>query len=195
MADLSLKDLLHQLAERRGLELRGYKVTTLERRIRRRMFQLKTGNFREYLDFFTNNPNEINDLLNTARRAEYPAKLLRRVPPELRAKYFTGDKVMRVNRDVRRLVIFGKSNLAFDAPISHVKLLICRNALIYFDTAMQERIMMRLHYSLAPGGILFLGKSESQLRSASLFRPIDPKWRFFERFRLPPDYQKIPIPA
>src|SRR5260370_18867551 len=65
MADLSLKDLLHQLAERRGLELRGYKVTTLERRLRRRMFQLKIGNFREYLDFFTNNPNEINDLLNT----------------------------------------------------------------------------------------------------------------------------------
>ena len=191
MADLSLKDLLHQLAERRGLELRGYKVTTLERRIRRRMFQLKIGNFREYLEFFTNSPNEINDLLNTilinvteffrdpqawevlrktilpylcrglrsgdplrvwsagcasgeeaysaaiiiaehfgskladydvkiyatdidddalntARRAEYAAKLLRRVPPELRAKYFTGDKVMRVNRDVRRLVIFGK---------------------------------------------------------------------------------------
>src|SRR5713226_2210037 len=278
MADLSLKDLLHQLAERRGLELRGYKVTTLERRIRRRMFQLKIGNFREYLDFFTNNPNEINDLLNTilinvtaffrdpqawevlrktilpylcrglrsgdplrvwsagcasgeeaysaailiaehfgskladydvkiyatdidddalntARRAEYPAKLLRRVPPELRAKYFTGDKVMRVNRDVRRLVIFGKSNLAFDAPISHVKLLICRNALIYFDAATQERIMMRLHYALAPGGILFLGKSESQLRSASLFRPIDPKWRFFERVGVPRDDKEIAMPV
>ena len=278
MADLSLKDLLHQLAERRGLELRGYKVTTLERRIRRRMFQLKIGNFREYLEFFTNSPNEINDLLNTilinvteffrdpqawevlrktilpylcrglrsgdplrvwsagcasgeeaysaaiiiaehfgskladydvkiyatdidddalntARRAEYAAKLLRRVPPELRAKYFTGDKVMRVNRDVRRLVIFGKSNLAFDAPISHVKLLICRNALIYFDTATQERIMARLHYALDPGGILFLGKSESQLRSASLFRPIDPKWRFFERVGVPRDDKEIAMPV
>src|SRR6266852_551862 len=278
MADLSLKDLLHQLAERRGLELRGYKVTTLERRIRRRMFQLKIGNFQEYLDFFTHSPNEINDLLNTilinvteffrdpqawevlrkpilpylcrglrsgdplrvwsagcasgeeaysaailiaehfgskladydvkiyatdidddalntARRAEYAAKLLRRVPPELRAKYFTGDKVMRVNRDVRRLVIFGKSNLAFDAPISHVKLLICRNALIYFDAATQERIMMRLHYALAPGGILFLGKSESQLRSASLFRPIDPKWRFFERVGVPRDDKEIAMPV
>ena len=104
-----------------------------------------------------------DDALNTARRAEYAAKLLRRVPPELRAKYFTGDKVMRVNRDVRRLVIFGKSNLAFDAPISHVKLLICRNALIYFDTATQERIMARLHYVLDPGGILFLGAMGAEI--------------------------------
>ena len=264
MADLSLKELIQQLAEKRGLDLRGYKSTTLERRIRRRMFQLKAGSYHEYLESFARNPGEINDLLNTilinvteffrdpqawevlrkdifpricrglrpgdslrvwsaacasgeepysvaimiaeyfgekiqdydikiyatdidedalntARRAEYPAKLLRRVPAELRQKYFTGDKIARVRRDVRRLVIFGKSNLASDAPISHVKLLICRNALIYFDAATQERIMIRLHYALDPGGILFLGKSESQLRNTSLFHPIDPKWRFFER--------------
>jgi len=244
--------------------LRGYKHTTLDRRIRRRLAQLKIGGFRQYLDFITGHPDEINDLLNTvlinvteffrdpqawqvlrenilpritrslrqgdslriwsagcasgeeaysaaisvseyfgrqiddyeikiyatdidddalntARRAEYPARLLRRVPHELRKKYFTGDEIMRLARGVRRLVIFGKSNLASDAPISHVKLLICRNALIYFDSDAQERIMRRLHYALDPNGVLFLGKSESQLRSASLFRPLDPKWRFFER--------------
>src|SRR5579859_751812 len=264
MADLSLKDFLSQLAEERGLELRGYKHTTLDRRIRRRLAQLKIGGFQQYLDFIAGHPGEINDLLNTilinvteffrdplawqvlrenilpritrdlrhgdslriwsagcasgeeaystaitvaehfgpkiedyeikiyatdidddalntARRAEYPARLLRRVPHALRKKYFTGDKTMRLARGVRRLVIFGKSNLASDAPISHVRLLICRNVLIYFDSAAQERIMRRLHYALDPGGVLFLGKSESQLRSASLFRPLDPKWRFFER--------------
>jgi len=264
MADLSLKDFLSQLAEERGLELRGYKHTTLDRRIRRRLSQLKIGGLQQYLDFIAGHPGEINDLLNTvlinvteffrdpqawqvlrknilpritrtlrqgdslriwsagcasgeeaysaaitvaehfghqiedyeikiyatdidddalntARRAEYPARLLRRVPQELRKKYFTGDKTMRLARGVRRLVIFGKSNLASDAPISHVRLLICRNVLIYFDSAAQERIMRRLHYALDPGGVLFLGKSESQIRSASLFRPLDSKWRFFER--------------
>ena len=264
MADLSLKDFLAQLAEERGLELRGYKHTTLDRRIRRRLAQLKIGGLQQYLDFVARNPDEINDLLNTvlinvteffrdpqaweilrenilpritrdlrhgdslriwsagcasgeeaysvaiaiaehfgpeiedyeikiyatdidddalntARRAEYPASLLRRVPRELRKKYFTGDKILRLARGVRRLVIFGKGNLASDAPISHVRLLICRNVLIYFDSAPQESIMKRLHYALDPGGILFLGKSESQIRSASLFRPLDSKWRFFER--------------
>src|SRR5215471_1991789 len=65
MADLSLKDLIHQLAEQRGLDLRGYKLTTLERRIRRRMFQLKIGTFQEYLEYFSRNAEEVTELLNT----------------------------------------------------------------------------------------------------------------------------------
>ena len=36
----TLKDLVRELAEQRGLDLRGYKPTTLERRLRRRMQQL-----------------------------------------------------------------------------------------------------------------------------------------------------------
>ncbi|HTC93079.1 MAG TPA: CheR family methyltransferase [Terriglobales bacterium] len=264
MVDLSLKDFLAQLAVERGLELRGYKYSTLDRRIRRRMFQLKIGNLGEYIEFVGENPGETNELLNTilinvteffrdppawevlrknivprltrdlrpggsfriwsagcasgeeaysaaiaiaehfgpkiqdydikiyatdidedalntARRAEYPAKSVQRLPQELREKYFTGEKLVRISRDLRRLVVFGRSNFSSDAPISHIKLLICRNALIYFDSAAQENIMRRLHYALDPGGVLFLGRSESQLRNASLFRPIDSKWRFFER--------------
>jgi two-component system CheB/CheR fusion protein len=54
--------------------------------------------------------------------------------------------------------------------------------------------MARLHYALEPSGILFLGKSESQLRNASLFHPIDPKWRFFERVGVSPHDKEFPMP-
>src|SRR5262249_18497613 len=86
---------------------------------------------------------------------------------------------------VRRLVIFGRSNLIHDAPISHVHLLICRNVLIYFDPAAQRHIMNRLQYALEPGGVLFLGKSESQLRNSTYFYPLDLRWRVFQRTTAP----------
>jgi two-component system CheB/CheR fusion protein len=122
-----------------------------------------------------------DDALTTARRGEYSAEALRRVRPEWRNKYFHGKGMLRVNREIRRLVIFGKSNLGQDAPISHVDLLLCRNLLIYFDSELQKQILARLHYALETGGILFLGKSESQLTNSTQFRRLNARWRIFQR--------------
>ena len=63
--DFSLRELLQELAEQRGFDVRGYKKTTLERRFRRRMFQLNLGSYAEYGEFIRNHPNEINQLLTT----------------------------------------------------------------------------------------------------------------------------------
>jgi two-component system CheB/CheR fusion protein len=119
--------------------------------------------------------------LNSARRGEYSLEAARKVRPEWRAKYFHGKDLLRVSREIRRLVIFGKSNLAQDAPISHVNLLVCRNLLIYFDSDLQKQILNRLHYALEPGGILFLGKSESQLTNSQQFQRLNARWRIFRR--------------
>jgi two-component system CheB/CheR fusion protein len=105
--------------------------------------------------------------------------------PQWREKYFHGKERLRINRDVRSLVIFGRSNLAEDAPISRVNLLVCRNVLIYFDSKLQKHILARLHYGLDPGGVLFLGKSESQLANSSQFRRINARWRIFQRITGP----------
>src|SRR5215471_17481856 len=260
----TLKDLVRELAEERGVDFRGYKPTTLERRIRRRMQQLNIESFGEYGEFIRQKPAETTELLNTvlinvtrffrdpqawevlrdevvpvlfkgrgpgstfrvwcagcatgeepysaaillseflgprlkdyeikiyatdhddtalniARRAEYTPEAVRGVTPELKAKYFTSERVVRVVRDVRRMVIFGRSNLLSDAPISHVDLLICRNVLIYFDAAAQAHVMSRLKYALNEGGILFLGKSESQLKGDLDFILVNAKWRIFQR--------------
>ena len=260
----TLKDLVHELAEERGFDLRGYKFSTLERRIRRRMQQLNIGSYGEYLDYIRREQDETVKLLDTvlinvtrffrdvqawdtlaeqvlplmfkgkppgstfrvwcagcatgeepysvaillcellgprvkdyeikiyatdndegalniARRAEYTRESLRGVRPEIKTKYFHGGPILRVARDVRRMVIFGKSNLLTDAPISHVDLLLCRNVLIYFDATAQAHIMGRLRYALNDGGVLFLGKSESQLKRNGEFVPINQRWRIFQR--------------
>ena len=122
-----------------------------------------------------------DDALNVARRGEYPSEALRLIRPEWRDKYFTGNNRLRVSRDIRRLVIFGKSNLVIDAPISHCNLVICRNVLIYFDTKTQKHVLARLHYALEPAGILFLGKAESKLSESRTFRALQPRWRIFQR--------------
>src|SRR5690348_2760347 len=123
------------------------------------------------------------DALNIARRGEYSLDHLSHVRPEWRHKYFQpfGTTMVRVGRDIRRLAIFGRSNLVSDAPISHVNLLVCRNVLIYFDLNLQREVLQRFHYALEDGGVLFLGKSESQLRGFSVFRAINSKWRIFQR--------------
>ena len=46
---MTLKELLQRLAEDRGIDLRGYKPSTLERRIKRRMQQVNVKEYEEYL--------------------------------------------------------------------------------------------------------------------------------------------------
>jgi chemotaxis methyl-accepting protein methylase len=41
----TLKELVHRLAEERGIDLRGYKSSTLERRVRHRMQQAGIGSY------------------------------------------------------------------------------------------------------------------------------------------------------
>lgn len=123
-----------------------------------------------------------DEALNLARRAEYSADKLRRVRSEWRDKYFhAAHSHYRVNREIRRMVIFGRSNLSSDAPISHVNLIICRNVLIYFGPDAQRQILRRLHYALEKSGIVFFGKAESQLTNSRLFAPLHSRWRIFRR--------------
>jgi two-component system CheB/CheR fusion protein len=125
------------------------------------------------------------DALNIARRGEYSVEKLRRMAPSLREKYFSGrGSLLRVSRDIRRLTIFGRSNIVNDAPISHCNLVICRNVLIYFDTATQNQVLSRIRYALEPGGVLFLGKAESKLANSSVFLPLNTRWRIFRSIRV-----------
>ena len=192
MSKDSLKDLLQELAEQRAFDFRGYKRTTLERRFRKRMFQLNMGSYEDYGEYIRKHPEETNELLttilinvteffrdppawevlrgdilppilkqlkagssfrawsagcasgeepysvamvlaeyfgprlpeydikiyatdiddeelNSARRGEYSPEALRRIRPEWREKYFYGKGTLRINRDLRKLVISARA--------------------------------------------------------------------------------------
>ena len=60
-------------------------------------------------------------------------------------------------------------------------LISCRNLLIYMNRDLQDQVLRIFHYSLKPGGILFLGTSESVGDAEGLFTPIDLKNKLYRR--------------
>jgi chemotaxis protein methyltransferase CheR len=122
-------------------------------------------------------------ILAAAERAEFEAGDFADTPPDLRAEYFAPAAPFRLRDDARRLVRFEQRDLLKEAPPSGpFHLILCRNVLIYFDRASQERLFATFHDSLAPGGYLVLGKVETLLGEArSRFATVDARERVFRR--------------
>jgi len=55
----------------------------------------------------------------------------------------------------------------WDAPISRIDLLLCRNTLMYFTAETQSRILARFNFAVCDDGLLLLGKSEMLLNHES----------------------------
>jgi len=128
-----------------------------------------------------------DDALTHARRGIYSERSIEAVPPKLRQKYFEPAVVdhLQVRPELRRAVIFGRHDLMHDAPISKLDLLVCRNTLMYFNAESQARIIARFHYALGDDRFLFLGRSEMLLSHATLFAPVDLKYRIFSKIAKP----------
>lgn len=128
------------------------------------------------------------EALTQARRARYSTGAMEGVPEERRAKFFVqeGDEYA-FRSDLRSAVIFGRHDLLTDAPISRLDLLVCRNALMYFNSQTQGRILRHLHFALTPHGVLFLGKAEMLLTRTKEFEPIDLQHRMFRKLTETPE--------
>ena len=119
--------------------------------------------------------------LSIARAARFPEPLLAGVSPERRERFFSNDGMSFVLRkSVRDLCIFSAHSVIRDPPFSRMDLVSCRNLLIYFGPDVQKQVIPTFHYSLKPGGYLFLGTSESISQHSDLFAPIDKKHRLFK---------------
>jgi len=95
-----------------------------------------------------------------ARRGEYPLSISERVSPERLAQFFTAhDTHYQIKPVIRDMVMFAQHDVVMDPPFTKLDLIACRNLLIYFDSALQRRLLPLFHYSLNPGGILLLGAS------------------------------------
>lgn len=122
------------------------------------------------------------DALNVARRGMYPSAALSAIPEEWRLKYFSEqEQNLEVSKRLRDMIVFAKHNLVNDPPFLRLDLVTCRNVLIYFDNALQTRVLQRFHFALTEPGYLFLGRSESISQAESQFDIIDRKERLFSK--------------
>ena len=104
------------------------------------------------------------------------------VSKERLSHFFTSrDDRFQIRKDIREMLIFAQQSLIKDPPFTKLDLITCRNLLIYFSTELQKRIIPVFHYSLLPGGILFLGSSETINVFVDLFSIVDNKWKIYRR--------------
>jgi chemotaxis protein methyltransferase CheR len=75
------------------------------------------------------------------------------------------------DRSLLRNVVFAQHNLVSDASFNEFHLIVCRNVMIYFDRALQNRVHELFYSSLVRLGVLALGHRES-LR----FSPFDDRY-------------------
>lgn len=108
------------------------------------------------------------EVLAAARRGVYPAAMVEPVPAALRQRYVLRPRdrereEVRIVPELRGAIGFAQLNLMDDHyPVgAPMDMIFCRNVLIYFDKPTQEQVVRRLAACLRPGGLLFLGHSES----------------------------------
>lgn len=263
--DPALERIIERVSTEHGFDVRGYKRSTLYRRLRRRMSDAGCANVEDYLVRLETDRHEYPQLVNTilinvteffrdpeawdflrdeclaplirdrgpgepvrawsvgcasgeeayslaitladllgerslrdvkiyatdlddaalaqARAGIYRAEDLKNLSRQRQERYLDELPGGRfgVRRELRSAVIFGRHNIMADPPISRLDVLVCRNLLIYFDNDTQHQLLARFHYALRPQGFLFLGKAETLLSRSMLFRPVEPRFRIFQR--------------
>ncbi len=105
--------------------------------------------------------------LRTAEGGVYKRERIADLPPDVLRRHFErglGEQagLVRVAPAPRKLVQFRQQNLL--EPIRGTDMfdaIFCRNVMIYFDRAVQQRVVTTLESRIKPGGYLFISHSES----------------------------------
>lgn len=118
--------------------------------------------------------------LNRASEGIYPTSINSEIDERLLNKYFKhGVNDYEVTRNLRKKIVFTQHDILKDPPFIRMDLISCRNMLIYFNKDSQEKALRNIQFSLNPGGVLFLGPSESLGNLTKSFKPIHNKWNFY----------------
>jgi len=116
--------------------------------------------------------------LERTRQAKYPDSAFTEMPAELRRRYFRDGQPVQ---EVRELVHVMAHDLTREPPPrTTYDLIVCRNVVIYFARAAQERLFQVFVDALRPGGVLLLGKVETLFGPArERLKLVDPRERIY----------------
>jgi len=123
------------------------------------------------------------EILKVARAGAYGERDLKNVDERRRGRYFRriGD-MWHVTQGVMSRIQFEGQNLLTAEFGRDFDLILCRNVVIYFTEETKDDLYRRFHKALRPGGILFVGGTESILKAREMsFETVSP---FF--------YRKVP---
>ena len=135
-----------------------------------------------------------DDVLERARSGIFPLALMQDYTRNYQnaggryafAEYYTADNDFAVLRSsLRDNVIFAAHNLVGDNSFNEFHAIFCRNVMIYFNRALQERVHGLFYDSLITFGYLGLGKSENIrfTRHADKYEPACPSEKLYRKIQ------------
>jgi chemotaxis protein methyltransferase CheR len=115
-------------------------------------------------------------ILGEARAGIYSERSLSRVSDQLRARYFLPklNGTFQICDELRQSIDFSLVNVVDPLHTKRFRgldVIFCRNLLIYFDDVGRRETVEMFYETLAPGGFVCLGHSESMSRMSSIFLP------------------------
>lgn len=122
-----------------------------------------------------------DNAIDIARSATYPSTIVSEIDPERLNKFFSkkGENY-KVKKNIREMAIFAPHDVLINPPFSKLDVISCRNVLIYMNKDAQKKMLSAFNYALRPGGILFLGPSESISNFVESFTTLDNKWKIYK---------------
>jgi len=132
------------------------------------------------------------EMLNEARRGIYPLRKIKTyeenyrqsgLPGELTDHFNLMNDAAGIRNELRQNTLFSSHNLLTDGTFNEFQLISCRNVFIYFEAALQEKVLKMFYDSLSPNGFLCLGAKETirfpDIRSK--FRVINSKANIYQK--------------
>jgi len=128
---------------------------------------LKKENIDLTLNIFA---TDIDDrAIESAKRGIYPLESVENIKYRLLRRYFIADgEFFKLGSRIKDLVMFTHYDILderryvpSESVFGNFDIVLCRNLLIYFNIASQERIFGKLHHALADDGCLILGEAEA----------------------------------
>ncbi len=137
------------------------------------------------------------DAIARARQGRFPPGIASDIDADRLNRFFVQEEggSYRIGKEIREMVTFATQNVLMDPPFTKLDLLLCRNLLIYLGPELQKRLLPLFHYSLNPGGLLFLGAAETASGQPALFTPLPGKTRLYRRGEALVPLAAMPFPA
>jgi two-component system CheB/CheR fusion protein len=124
--------------------------------------------------------------VHKVRAGVYPESAVTTLSPERLQRFFTKvEGGYRVGKAIRDICVFVRHDLSRDPPFAKLDLISCRNVLIYFNPALQQRSLEMFHYCLNNPGFLVLGQAEGVPGRQELFSAVDETNKVFARTAVP----------
>jgi chemotaxis protein methyltransferase CheR len=102
------------------------------------------------------------------------------------SEYYTAQYDNAIFRPwLKRNLVFAQHNLAMDTSFNELHLIICRNVMIYFNRALQSRVLDLFSASLVRLGFLCLGNKESLkgTKGEAAYEIVDADERIYRKVR------------